>query len=100
MSDAPDAVCIYIPLMKDLGMSWAEIKATPRIELEGILAAYSEYSILHSFDGYSSEDISDMSKKKPELRSRYNQYIEANRNLKAKLGKKVERPSIKHLLEG
>ena len=99
MRDSPDAVCIYIPLMKDLGMSWAEIKATPRIELEGILTAYSEYNTLHTFDGYSSEEVSEMAKKKPELRSQYGKYIEANRNLKERLGKKVQRPSIKELIK-
>ncbi len=99
MKDSPDAVCIYIPLMKDLGMSWAEIKNTPRRELEGILSAFSEYSILHSFDGYGDKDIAEMAKNKPEVRSQYAEYMEANRNLKEKLGQVVKRKSIKHLIE-
>ena len=98
MKDSPDAVCIYIPLMKDLGMSWAEIKTTPRMELEGILAAVGEYNVLHSFDGYSSEDIGEMSKKRPEIRSQYTRYMEANRDLKSKLGKKEERKGFKELM--
>jgi hypothetical protein len=98
MKEAPDAVLIYIPLMKDLGMSWAELKSTPRIELEGILSAYSEYNLLHAFDGYGPDDIGEMAKKKPEVRSQYASYMEANRNLKERLGKKVQRPSIKDLI--
>ena len=91
-------MCIYIPLMKDLGMSWAEIKKTPRTELEGLLMAFSEYRVLHSFDGYSDKDISEMAKNKPEVRSQYAKYMEANRNLKEKLGQKMQRPSIKDLV--
>ena len=98
MRNAPDAVCIYIPLMKDLGMSWADIKRTPRVELVGLLRAYSEYLLLHSYDGYSDKDISEMAKNKPEVRSQYGQYIEANRRLKKKLGQVVESKSFKGLL--
>ena len=98
MKDSPDAVCIYIPLMKHLGMSWADIKGTPRIELEGIMAALGEYNLLHSFDGYNEKEISEMSKNKPEVRSRYGEYVAANRRLKEKLGQKIERPSFKGLL--
>ena len=98
MRNSPDAVCIYIPLMKDLGMSWAEIKRTPRIELEGLLSAYSEYNVLHSFDGYSDKDVSEMAKTRPDVRSQYHQYIEANRNLKRKLGVEEKSKSFKDLL--
>ena len=98
MKDSPDAVCIYIPLMKHLGMSWDEIKKTPRLELEGILAALGEYNLLHSFDGYNEKDVSEMAKNKPEVRSKYGEYVVANRRLKEKLGQKIERPSFKGLL--
>ena len=98
MQTSPDAVCIYIPLMKDLGMSWIDIKRTPRIELEGLLHAYAEYSILHSFDGYSDKDISEMAKNRPDVRSQYGKYVEANRELKRKLGILVESKSFKGLL--
>ena len=98
MKEAPEAVCIYIPLMKDLGMSWAEIKNTPRTELEGLLMAFSEYRVLHSFDGYSEKDISEMGKGKPEVRSQYAHYREANRKLKRKLGHEQERRSFNELL--
>ena len=98
MRDAPEAVCIYIPLMKDLGMRWADIKKTPRTELEGLMSAYGTYNVLHAFDGYSSSDISDMAKTRPEVRSQYAQYMEANAKLKERLGQKTERPSVKALL--
>ena len=98
MKNTPDAVLIYIPLMKDLGMSWAEIKSTPRFELEGILTAYSHYNTLHSFDGYSSEQVSEMAKTRPEVRSQYAKYMSARRDLKEKTGQKVQRQSVKHLV--
>jgi hypothetical protein len=84
--------------MKDLGMSWADIKRTPRVELEGLLNAYAEYATIHSFDGYSDKDISEMAKTRPEVRSQYGKYIEANRKLNRKLGRGVERKSFKGLL--
>ena len=51
MTESPDAVLIYIPLMKGVGMSWEEIKRTPRLELEGLLSAMYEYDTMHSMDG-------------------------------------------------
>ena len=57
MTDSPDAVMLYIPLMKETNMTWREIKNTPRIELESILAACYEYNLLHSMDGYEAKDI-------------------------------------------
>ena len=79
MVDSPEAVLLYIPLMKDLGMSWHEIKKTPRMELEGLLAASYEYNLLHGMDGYEAKDISDMSKHRPSIRSDYNRYMEQRR---------------------
>jgi hypothetical protein len=98
MKEAPEAVCIYIPLMKSLGMSWVEIKETSRIELEGLMAALGEYNLLHSFDGYSEKDISEMAKNKPEVRSKYGEYVLANRRLREKLGQKTQRPTFQGLL--
>jgi hypothetical protein len=76
--------------MKDLGMSWPDIKATPRIELEGLMAAYSEYSEVHSFDGYSAEDVSEMTKNKPQVRSQYMEYMEARARLEEKIGSQTQ----------
>jgi len=80
MKTAPDAVYVIIPCMKELGMSWSEIKATPRHELLGLLGAMSNYNQLHQFDGYTGEEISKMAKDKPELRGQFNESM----NLKAK----------------
>lgn len=60
-------------------MSWAELKATPAVELEGLVIALSEYNILHSFDGYTSKEVGDMAKDKPQIRTQYNDYIERRR---------------------
>jgi hypothetical protein len=57
--------------MKDLGMNWNEIKDTPTIELTALLQGLSNYNVLHAFDGYSSEDVSDLAKNKPSVRMDY-----------------------------
>lgn len=75
MKESPEPVLLYIPLMKELGLSWNEIKDTPRIELEGLLCALSEHQVLHSLDGYDDDDISKMSKQKPRIRSQYAKYM-------------------------
>ena len=80
MKEAPEPVLLYIPLMKELGLSWTEIKNTPRYELEGLLMAFGEYNRLHSMDGYDSEDINDIAKNKPSIRGKWAQY----QNAKAK----------------
>ena len=79
MKEAPEPVLLYIPLMKDLGLSWEEIKRTPRRELEGILIAYTEYQQLHALDGYNEKDISSMAKDRPEIRGQYARYLEKKR---------------------
>ena len=95
MREAPEPVLLYIPLMKDLGLSWNEIKETPRVELEGILVAYTEYQLLHSLDGYDDNDISNMAKNKPQIRGQYARYLEKKR----KYYKTVEeKKSFKDLL--
>ena len=62
MRTAPDAVYVIIPCMKELGMSWSEIKSTPRHELVGLLGAMSNYNQLHQFDGYTGDDIGKLAK--------------------------------------
>ena len=98
MVNIPDAVCIYIPLMKDLGMSWSEIKSTSRKVLEGILSAFSEYNKIHSFDGYTDKDVNEMAKNNPEIRSKYGTYKEANRKLEERLGRRRKVKGFKELL--
>tara|TARA_Y100000356_G_scaffold56113_1_gene45294 strand:- start:70 stop:360 length:291 start_codon:yes stop_codon:yes gene_type:complete len=95
MREAPEPVLLYIPLMKDLGLSWNEIKNTPRVELEGILIAYNEHQQLHSLDGYDDTDINHLAKNKPQIRGQYARYLEKKR----KYYKTVEeKKSFKDLL--
>ena len=85
--------------MTELGMSWSEIKNTPRYELIGLMAAYSKYELLHSYDGYSETDIKHMSKDKPEVRSQYNKYLEANQSYRERANvQKKEKKSFKDLI--
>lgn len=79
MTNSLDAVQLYVPLMKETNMTWEEIKKTPRFELEGILAACHEYSLLHSMDGYEAKDISDMAKHRPSVRQDWNRYMAQKR---------------------
>ena len=88
MTESPDAVLIYIPLMKGVGMSWEEIKRTPRMELEGLLSAMYEYDTMHSMDGYDDKDVSDMAKNKHSIRSSYNKYLATRRKYESMIGKK------------
>ena len=67
------------------------------MELEGLMVAYSEYLTGHSFDGYNSEDVSQMAKNKPEVRTQYMQHMEAKARLNDKLGKKTRRASAKDI---
>ena len=95
MKTSPDAVYVIIPCMKELGMSWSEIKSTPRSELTGLLVAYSNYNIMHQFDGYSSEEVSKMAKDKPEVRGMYAKSIALNASMERRGGRKqkVKHPS-------
>ena len=88
MSDSPDVVYLYIPLMKELHLSWSELKSLPRNELEGLLYGLSQYTRMHQFDGYDEEQIGDMAKDKPQIRSDYYQYRELKDKYDARLGVK------------
>ena len=96
MTDTPDAVLLYIPLMKGIGMSWNEIKETPRHELEGLLAAYTQLENFHSMDGYDDNDISQMAKNKPAVRQSYHRYLETRAKYESMIGKR-EVKSLKDL---
>ena len=90
MTASPDAVLLYVPLMKETNMTWEEIKRTPRHELQGILAACHEYSVLHSMDGYDANDISEMAKNKPQIRSDWARYMEKRRKYEILSGQKED----------
>jgi hypothetical protein len=83
---APDVIYLYIPLMKELNLSWSEIKTLPRMELEGLLYGLSQYSRMHQFDGYDEKDISEMAKDKPQIRSDYYKYMELKQKYDERLG--------------
>lgn len=88
MSESIEAIYLYIPLMKELGMSWYEIKNTPRFELEGLMSAYGSYNLLHAFDGYSSDNIGDMAKSDPSVRGKYSSSMSFKAKMDDKMGKK------------
>jgi hypothetical protein len=88
MTESPDAVLIYIPLMKNLHMSWNDIKGTPRLELRGLLAALNEYELLHAMDGYDDSDIQSMAKNKPKVRHTWQRYLNQRARYEDMIGKK------------
>ena len=90
MLESPDAIMIYIPLMKDLGMRWNEIKDTPRSELQGLLGALHEHTAYHSMDGYTDKQVNDLAKENPQIRSQYAAYLEKKRKYSDMMGIKKE----------
>ena len=88
MTESPDAVLIYIPLMKGIGISWEEIKRTPRLELEALLGAMHEHEEFHAMDGYDANDIGEMAKHKPAIRSHYSRYMEKRAKYEEMVGKR------------
>ena len=97
MRTAPDAVYVIIPCMKELGMSWSEIKSTPRHELVGLLGAMSNYNQLHQFDGYTGDDIGKLAKDKPHLRSEYAKAMKLKSQYELRSGKKKATTSFSDL---
>jgi|GEM_PF-1383412 len=95
MKTAPDAVYVIIPCMKELGMSWSEIKTTPRYELVGLLAAMSNYNELHAFDGYTADEIGKMGKDKPGLLGAYAKSMDLQAGYEIRSGKKRKVLSFK-----
>ena len=98
MKESPEAVYLIIPLMKELGMRWGDIKKAPRHELQGLLFAYGIYSQMHSFDGYSAEDISEQAKSRPAIRGDYAKYLEINARYQERTGRRKKTQSFKDLL--
>jgi len=76
MTETPRPVILYVPLMKELGISWTDIKNMPSWELEGLQGALNEYNALHSMDGYTDKEINEMAKNKPEIRGQWARYKE------------------------
>lgn len=85
--------------MKELGMSWSEIKKTPRGELLGLVAAMSNYNLLHSFDGYTPDEVSRMAKDKPSIRSQYNDAMDLKAKYEIRSGQKRNIVSFTEMIE-
>tara|TARA_Y100000310_G_scaffold232933_1_gene235767 strand:- start:1194 stop:1493 length:300 start_codon:yes stop_codon:yes gene_type:complete len=98
MMETPEPVLLWIPLMKHLGMSWQDIKNTPRYELQGLLAAFNEHENLHSMDGYDDKDIADMAKNKPAVRSNWHKYLETQRKYNELLRREEEPKSFSSIV--
>ena len=98
MKEAPEAVYLIIPLMKELGMRWDDIKKSPRHELEGLLSAYGIYNQMHAYDGYSSDDINNEAKNRPGIRSDYGKYMELNAKYEERIGKKRKPTTFKEII--
>ena len=98
MIESPDAVYLIIPLMKELHMSWSEIKDTPRFELVGLLGALGNYSTLQSFDGYTSENIGEMAKSNPSVHGDYNKYIAMKAKYERRTGKQKKVQNFSELM--
>ena len=96
MKAAPEAIFLYIPLMKELGLSWPDIKKSSKKELEGLLFGLSQYNKYHQFDGYDDKDINEMAKNKPQIRSDYYKYVELKQGYDEKMG--ITKPKRKFSL--
>ena len=66
-------------------MSWSEIKATPSVQLHGLLKALQNNSAYHAFDGYSAEEVGKMAKDKPQIRVNYENSQKVKRKFDAKI---------------
>jgi len=93
MKEDPDVVSLYIPLMKELNMSWHDIKLCSKTELYGILSAYSTYETMHAFDGYTAEAVGQMAKNDPSIHGKYAKSMELNARMKERMGMKRKGPA-------
>ena len=84
--------------MKELNMSWSEIKSTPMTELQGLVKAHGNYSLYHAFDGYNSKEIDTMAKDKPEVRENYAKSQRMKNKYDILLGRRKAIKSFRELL--
>jgi len=98
MLESPDAVLLYVPLMKNLGMSWRDIKDTPRWELQGLLSAHYEHEQLHSMDGYSDKQVNDMAKHDSSIRSQWSEYQKTKAKFEELTGQKRKPVSFSDMM--
>tara|TARA_R100001509_G_scaffold145171_3_gene101704 strand:+ start:159 stop:461 length:303 start_codon:yes stop_codon:yes gene_type:complete len=95
MKEDPDVVLLYIPLMKELNMSWHDIKSCSRRELNGLIQAYSTHETMHSFDGHTAESVNQLAKQDPSIRGKYAKYLEVRARMEDRIGKKRETKGFK-----
>jgi hypothetical protein len=93
MKEDPDTVCLYIPLMKDLNMSWHDIKSCSRAELNGLLSAYHTYETMHAFDGYTSESIGELAKNDSSVHGKYARSRELRVRMEERMGIYRKKPA-------
>ena len=98
MLESPDAVLLYIPLITEVGMSWKEIKNTPRWELTGLLSAFYEYRDLHAMDGYTDKQVNDMAKHDSTIRGKWSDYQATRRKFEGLTGMKRKPVSFKNMM--
>ena len=93
MKEDPDTVCLYIPLMKDLNMSWHDIQLCSRAELNGLLSAYSTYETMHAFDGYTSETVGELAKNDSSIHGKFARSQELRARMEERMGIKRKKPA-------
>ena len=83
-------------------MSLAEIKSTPRYELDGLMYGLQVYDAMHAYDGYTPKDIGQLSKDKPEIRSAYNRSVNLRKKYERLTGhsKPEQKQSLSDVLKG
>ena len=69
-----------------------------RPELEGLLYAASQYSILHSMDGYTDKTVSEQAKHSPEIRGHWYRYKNEQAKYEERMGIKRKKPSFNSLI--
>jgi len=99
MTNTPRPVILYVPLMKELGITWSEIKRMPSWELEGLQGALNEYNVLHSMDGYTDKQVSQIAKDNPDIRSQWSKYQSKKAKYEEKAGIRKEPQDFKSLLK-
>lgn len=80
--------------MKDLGLSWEELKLCTRAELHALLIGLNNYNVMHAFDGYTSKDIDAMAKDNSSIRGDYSRTQE----MKARYGAHTTPTSFKEFM--
>ncbi len=68
------------------------------MELQGLLQALTTHKIVHAYDGYTPDDIGELAKKKPQIRSDYAKSMSIKAKLEEKAGVKRQVASLKDIV--